>query len=90
MKHRIFKRALSLTSAAVVCCSALPSLSCFSASASVTPEANKRNDAQFYRLDGEEIVKVIVKVKGDAVMEQPDAEILGTDYLETTQAEQIT
>ena len=90
MKHKITKKALSLTSAAVICCSAMPGLSCFSASASAAPVKEDNGVMHYYYPKTDELVKVIVKVKGDAVMEQPAAETLGTDYLDTPQASQIT
>ncbi|MBP0971214.1 MAG: S8 family serine peptidase, partial [Oscillospiraceae bacterium] len=89
MKHRILSRARSLTAAAAMMCSVISSSGVLqSAAAQIPPE--QKTASSVSQQKSNEPVTVIVKVTGDAVMAQPEAVEMGSDYLETDEAMQLT
>ena len=89
MKHRILSRALSLSAAAVMMCSVIGNTGVLqTAAAQIPPEQDTALTVP--QQNSREPVTVIVRVTGDAVMTQPEALEMGSDYLETDQAIQLT
>ena len=88
MKHHILSKALSLTAAAVMMCTAVSGTGVQPfAAAQIPPEQNTAFPVP--QQNSMEPVTVIVKVTGDAVMTQSEALEMGSDYLETDQAMQL-
>ena len=84
MKHHFLSRTLSLAAAAALSCTAVlaPGGLQIAAQADEMPVQTE--------LTGSTPVSVIIKVAGKAVMEQPAARELGTDFLDTEEAAQLT
>ena len=85
MKYRILRKTFCLTASAVLSWSLT-----FGSGIPQIAAAEGAQNAPAAQIalqnDSTETVSVIIKVAGDAVMAQPDAAEMGTDYLETGQA----
>ena len=85
MKHKILSRALSLTAAAALACTAAGG----GVLSVLASPMQQESPPAVQQQDSDEPVSVIVRVAGDAVLEHPDAENAGMDFLETDLADQL-
>lgn len=81
MQNKIISKALSLTAAAVLGCTGVIGSGGWMMTGSAAEVIDYSND---------ELFPVIVKVSGEAVMATQEGEIQGADFLETSEAEQLS